>query len=273
MIRSTVVVAWALAASLGCQKNEPIGPEGKGDVPSLRTASTAELRVEVFYRERMMLPPTATVEVVLEDGAKMDVAAELIAKETVPTKSGPPYRVTLKYDPSALDPRGRFGVRARIEDQGKLMFTSMEFNPAFGTHGSYDEPPNDPVRVLVRRTAGSAKAPAASITGTRWVFRTLHGEPAGLGAGGRAPDITLQGAEPRVSGFAGCNQITGGYTLEGDQLSFGQMAMTMRACAEGEELERKLAKVLGETRAYEITGSVLRLRDEAGTVIAELAAE
>jgi putative lipoprotein len=105
------------------------------------------------------------------------------------------------------------------------------------------------------------------------VLETLRGETAGLGAGGRAPDITLQGAEPRVSGFAGCNQITGGYTLEGDQLSFGPTAMTRRACIEGGELEREFAKALQETRSYDIAGDVLRLRDETGTVIAELRAQ
>lgn len=273
MIRLMVVVAWALVASVGCQKGEPVEPKGKGDVPSVGTSSTAELHVEVFYRERMMLPPTATVEVVLEDGAKMDVAAELIAKEAVPAKSGPPYHFTLKYDPATLSPKGRFGVRARIEDHGELMFVSMNFNPAFGTQGSYEEPPNDPVQVLVQRTAGSDRAPATSITGTRWVLQKLRGEPAGIGAGGRAPSITLRGEEPQVSGFAGCNQIAGGYVLEGDQLSFGQMAMTMRACPEGEELEREFVKALAETKSYQIQGDVLQLRDEAGTTIVELKPE
>lgn len=273
MIRPTVVIAWTLAAAVGCQKGEPMETEGKGGMPSSETGSTAELHVEVFYRERMMLPSTATLEVVLEDSAKMDVAADLIAREILPTQSGPPYRVTLQYDPSTLNPKGRFGVRARIEKQGKLVFTSMEFNPAFGTHGSHDEAPNDPVRVLVRPTPGSAKPSAASITGTRWVLRTLRGEIAGLGAGGPARHITLQGAEPRVSGFAGCNQITGGYALEDDQLSFGPTAMTGRACIEGEELEREFAEALQETRSYDIAGDVLRLRDGTGTVIAELRAQ
>ena len=100
----------------------------------------------------------------------------------------------------------------------------------------------------------------------------LRGEPAGLGAGGQTPHITLQGAEPRVSGFAGCNQISGGYTLAGDQLSFGQMAMTKRACPEGMELEREFAKALEETKSCEVSDDVLQLRDEDGTVIAELKA-
>jgi putative lipoprotein len=273
MTRSTIAAALSVAAMAGCPQSDPVQTAGEASTSSSGAGSAAELHVEVAYRERMMLPPTATVEVVLEDSAKMDVAADLIASESVPAKSGPPYRITLHYDPSKLSPRGRFGIRARIEDQGKLMFTSTDFIPAFGKQGSYDEPPNDPVRVLVRRASGSATSSATSITNTRWVLQELRGEPAGLGAGGRAPEITLQGAESRVSGFAGCNQITGGYVLDGDKLSFGQMAITMRACEEGEALEREFAKVLGETRSYEIAGSTLRLRDEAGAVVAELEAD
>ncbi|MGB5810971.1 MAG: META domain-containing protein [Polyangiales bacterium] len=274
MRKSTVAaVAAAFVAMGGCQKADTTEPAPDAKSSSEEVKPAAELQVEVFYRERMMLPPTATVTAVLEDGAKMDVAAERIAEETVSAKSGPPYRMTLAYDPSSLSPKGRFGVRARIENQGKLMFVSTEFIPAFGVDGSYDAPPSDPVPVLVRRMPDSIRAAATSITGTRWVLQTLRGEPAGVGAGGQAPHITLQGAEPRVSGFAGCNQISGGYTLESNQLTFGQTAMTMRACPEGEELERNFAKVLGDTKRYEVDGDVLKLMDGKGAVIAELRGE
>lgn len=152
------------------------------------------------------------------------------------------------------------------------MFTSTQFNPAFGANGSHDSPAGDLVQVLVSRVAGRGETAAPSITGTRWVLEKLRGAPAGPGAGGQAPHITLQGAEPRVSGFAGCNQISGGYTLDGDQLAFGQMAMTMRACPEGMDLERELTKALEETRSYVTSDDILRLRDEHGSVVAELKA-
>lgn len=272
MPRSKTAGAMILMAVFGCQSSE--AKETMSNVPTSPEAkSVGVLHVEVFYRERTILPPTATLEVVLEDGAKMDVGAELIAKKTMPAKAGPPYRVTLEYDPSKLRERGRYGVRARIKNEGQLIFTSTQFNPAFGADGSHDSPPHDLVRVLVSRVAGARKTNASSITNTRWVLEKLRGEAAGLGAGGQAPHLTLQGAEPRVSGFAGCNQISGGYTLAGDQLSFGKMAMRNRACPEGMELEREFAKALEETKSGEVSDDVLQLRDEDGTVIAELKAE
>jgi heat shock protein HslJ len=66
-------------------------PEAESNDPPAGASAPSELHVEVFYRERMKLPPTATLEVVLEDGAKMDVAAELVARKSVPLKGGPPY--------------------------------------------------------------------------------------------------------------------------------------------------------------------------------------
>jgi putative lipoprotein len=273
MQRVTMGGALVLTMLMGCETADMTNTskEVPSD-PAVGADALGEVHVEVTYRERMLLPPTASLIVTLEDGAKMDVAAEKIAEVTLPTKQAPPYRVTLRYDSSKLQDRGRYGVRARIENDGRLMFTSTQFNPAFGADGSHDSPPHDPVQVLVSRIAGRGETRAPSITGTRWVLQKLRGEPAGSGAGGQAPHITLQGAEPRVSGFAGCNQISGGYTLDGDQLSFGQMAMTMRACPEGMDLERDFAKALEETQRYEVLDDVLRLRDEHGTVVAELRA-
>jgi putative lipoprotein len=209
MHRSTAAGAVLLVATLGCPGgNEDPTAEAPSEksVPEDNTGS--QLHVEVFYRERMLLPPTATLEVVLEDSAKMDVAAELVTRESVALEgASPPFRLTLEYDPAKLHGRGRYGVRARIENEGQLMFTSTQFHPAFGTHGSIEAPANDPVQVLVRRVSGATKTNTTSITGTRWAFKKLRGEDAGTGAGGKAPFFTLQGAEPRISGFAGCNQI------------------------------------------------------------------
>ena len=274
MHKSRMTAVLVLAASMGCESGGSGGTPADAPQDSTnRTEPPAELHVEVFYRERMLLPPTATLTVTLEDGAKMDVAAVKVAEATVPIDGAPPYRVTLSHQPSELDPRGRYGVRARIENEGQLMFISTQFNPAFGTDGSADSPAHDPVSVMVSRVAAGRNAKGSSITGTRWFFKKLYGEDAGTGAGGDAAHITLQGAEPRVSGFAGCNQISGAYEIEGNALSFSKMAMTMRACPEGMDLEREVAKALEATKSYQLSGSMLRLMANDGAIIAELEAE
>ncbi len=251
-------------------KDEPRAETG---VSPPGVSAPSELQVEVMYRERMMLPPTATLEVTLEDTSKMDVAAEQIANKSMSPQGGPPYRITLEYKPSKLDQQGRYTVRARIENEGQLMFTSTQTYPAFGADGSYGEAANEPVQIMVERVARGAQTNDASITGTRWVLKKLGGEDAGLGAGGKAPDMTLQGAEPRVSGFAGCNTMTGRYELEGKSLSFSQIAMTRKACLEGMELEQEFAKALEATKSHAVAGNQLRLMAADGSVLAELQAE
>jgi putative lipoprotein len=274
MQNARTIGAVFLAVIIGCQSgNMNDAPKDNPNTPAPGAGALGELHVDVFYRERMLLPPTAELKVTFEDGAKMDVAAEKIAEATVPIQGAPPYRVTLSYDPSKLDTRGRYGVRARIENEGQLMFTSTQMNPAFGVDGSKDGAPNDPVKVLVSRVAAARKTNAPPLVDTRWVLVKLRGEDATSGAGGKAPSVTLTAEGQRISGFAGCNQMTGGYQLDGDRLSFSKIAMTMRACPEGMDLERELGKALEETRSYEISTDALRIHSEDGTIVAEFKAD
>lgn len=103
---------------------------------------------EVMYRERMLLPPGAEVIVILEDQSRMDVAATEITSYTHIADGGPPYPFRLVFDPRVIDDRMRYGVRARIEHQGKLMFTSTEhIDPFAATEG-------EKLKVMVSRTGG-----------------------------------------------------------------------------------------------------------------------
>ncbi len=232
------------------------------------------LNIRVVYRERMMIPPTSEIEVVLEDQGKMDVAAERIAETRTQAKGSPPYPITLAYDPARLTAQGTYAVRARIENAGQLMFTSTTFIPAFGVDGRTGSEVNDPIEILVERVARQPKPTgAASLTGTTWTLIELGGKPASKGAGGKAPNITLQGSESRISGFGGCNRLMGGYQLEGNEIAFPQLAMTMMACVDGMELERSFSKALGETTRYEIEGSTLTLFAADGTALAKFEAE
>lgn len=69
--------------------------------------------------------------------------------------------------------------------------------------------------------------------------------------------------EKRVHGSTGCNRMMGGYTLEGDALSFGQLATTRMACADPEVSRREMAflKALEETTHWGRRGETLELYD------------
>ena len=109
-----------------------------------------------------------------------------------------------------------------------------------------------------------------------WVLETLEGEPAPLGAGGKAIELQLNAAESRVAGSSGCNRYTGsfsgdGASTHGTPIRFGPMAGTLMACPEGEQTERRYLQILGRVDAYRMDGEKLTLLAGAD-VIATFAA-
>ncbi|WP_257545673.1 YbaY family lipoprotein [Sphingopyxis sp. DBS4] len=84
----------------------------------------------ITYRERMALPPTAQVEIRLDDVSLMDAPSKTIAQQSF-TADGRqvPFAFSLTVDQRKLDARGRYAVAARITDaSGKLMFITDTHN-------------------------------------------------------------------------------------------------------------------------------------------------
>lgn len=103
---------------------------------------------EVWYRERIALPPGAKVIVTLEDQSRADAPATVITDYTyVVDGKAPPYPFRLVYDPSAIDERMTYGVRARITRDDRLIFTSTEYIDPFAGE------PGEPLRIMVIRQA------------------------------------------------------------------------------------------------------------------------
>jgi putative lipoprotein len=98
----------------------------------------------VLYRERMLLPEDAEVRVSLEDVARADALADIIATTTFRPKGAPPFAFSLEFDPLRLRDQGRYALRARIEAAGRLLFTSTEHIPAF-------KDGHEPVKIMVSR--------------------------------------------------------------------------------------------------------------------------
>ena len=93
--------------------------------------TVAKIEGEVFYRERMMLPPGAEVEVQLQDISRADALAAVMETVMFKAEGGPPYAFIIHYDPADIDERGRYSLRATITHGDQLMFTSTEFIDPF----------------------------------------------------------------------------------------------------------------------------------------------
>ena len=100
---------------------------------------------EVWYRERVALPPGAEVIVTLEDQSRADAPATVITDYTHIVDGQGPYPFRLVYEPAAIDQRMRYGLRARIEKDGRLIFSSTEHIDPFAGE------PGAPVRIMVSK--------------------------------------------------------------------------------------------------------------------------
>ena len=92
-------------------------------------AATAAAQAEqvtgtLTYREAIALPPTAIVEVTLDDVSRVDVASSVVARAEIAWAGQSPIPFAIEYEPSAIDPGGRYAVRARIVDRGQVLFAA-----------------------------------------------------------------------------------------------------------------------------------------------------
>jgi heat shock protein HslJ len=88
-------------------------------------------------------------------------------------------------------------------------------------------------------------------------------------------EVTLSFTDDAVSGNAGCNNFTGGYTATSDgELELSQLGSTQMACVdEVAAAETAVLLALEEVAAYEIDRDSLVLSDADGTELLRFAAE
>ena len=99
-----------------------------GACSSMTPTQHASLDGEVFYLPRIALPPTATLEVSLQDVSLADAPAVTLAKQSGPVKGQVPLPFHLTYDPAQIKPGHTYAISARIEENGQLLFINTERN-------------------------------------------------------------------------------------------------------------------------------------------------
>ncbi|MFA7945395.1 YbaY family lipoprotein [Pseudomonas brenneri] len=98
-----------------------------GACHSMNPTPKASLDGEVFYLQRIALPPTATLSVSLQDVSLADAPAVTLAEQKGPVNGKQvPLPFHLSYDPAQVKPGHSYSVSARIELDGKLMFITTE---------------------------------------------------------------------------------------------------------------------------------------------------
>ncbi len=224
----------------------------------------ASLTGTATYRERMALPPAAVFEASIEEASRANAPANVIATTEVKSPRTP-IGFVLTYDDKAIRPDRHYVVRGRITLDGQVLFANDSDVP-LPTGGGVQN-----VALLLRRAAGDTAG--MSVEGTHWKLRTLHGVVVTPAEPTQQAWLMLDPAGHRASGFAGCNLLTGDYTLEDDRLTFSHMATTLRMCLQGMDQEQAFLKALPVVARWRVSGTRLALLDKDGGVIATFEAE
>jgi putative lipoprotein len=108
----------------------------------------------------------------------------------------------------------------------------------------------------------------AGLLNTHWRLTELEGQQVITPADATEIHMVLSSENQRVSGFSGCNRMTGGFVLLGDSLRFDQIAGTLMACPRDMDLEKRFLAMFAKVGRWEISGETLRLLDASGTKLA-----
>ncbi len=242
-------LAWA-------QSNDQIGPPSTWQSNTPKPAGPV-VTGTVAYRERIALPPDAAIDVKVQDVSLQDAPAKTIA-ETVFAAEGKqvPIPFQLSYNPTDINMAHTYVVRATINVNGKLMFTTTTQYPVL-TQGA----PSQVTMMLQQATEPAAAATAASGTklrGTKWLLAEVNGIAAKPGEG-QSAHFELHDKE-KLTGSTGCNNFTGSYIASEGALQFMPSATTMKMCTPAVAgQEQAFLAALKATTNYKVDGSTLEL--------------
>ncbi len=116
-----------------------------------------------------------------------------------------------------------------------------------------------------------ARMTVSELQDTYWKLTRVGDDPVIVEPQQREPHLVLR-SDGQVTGFSGCNQLTGPYTVDGSTISFGPLAMTRRACLQGMETEAAFAEALDQAVRFRLSAHHLELLDAEGAVVARLEA-
>lgn len=223
---------------------------GLAGCAALDTKSSASLPVamatlssSVGYRERILPPPGAVAIISLQDTARADAPATVLAEQRIDIGGkGVPFDVTLTLPQDRLAAARAPGLRAVIRDaDGRLLWTSDTRHPVAVDQAAQQLAPIMMVRV--------PEAQPAAWPGGAWRIESL----AGTGIVDRSHAWLEFRPDGTVSGSTGCNGFSGTYQVEGATLRFGPLASTRKACvpALGDQ-EARMFALLTEVRAWRL---------------------
>lgn len=124
--------------------------------------------------------------------------------------------------------------------------------------------------VLVAVAACGGRARVPRFAEHEWRLVQLDGKPVRRDGDERAPHLLFRG-DGRVTGFGGCNRLSGTYEVRGDRLTLGPLAATRMACADAMDIESAFLGALGRVRRWKLESGRLKLLPDEGSPLAVFA--
>ncbi|MGA8098893.1 MAG: YbaY family lipoprotein [Candidatus Cybelea sp.] len=212
----------------------------------------------VAYRERIALPPDATVTVTIQD-IHTDVPVTLAETTFVPNRQVPiPF--LLSYSKNAVVPSHDYVVRATISMDGRPRFASNFAYPVI-TKGRPDR-----VTMLLVGVAVQSDGDM-SLGSHAWKLASFEGHDLAGIPNNRLPYVQFDMEKHALSGYSGCNRIFGSFTVQGSQLHLSPLGMTMMACTETALPEHTFMTGIQTVSSYVIENGKLKLLHD-GTLVA-----
>lgn len=223
---------------------------------------------QVAYRERMALPPDASLVVNLVSLPGLTRVAG--AHAALGGKASSPIQFTLNVRSDVLAAGGSYGLVAEIWTGGYPIFTNVQPVPVDPSAPAgilipvqyFTPPPHEaPQQILPPLETPN---PLLDVV---WTVTSIGGDPV------QPPDkITLSiAADYRVGGSGGCNSYFAEADFTDKPLSFSPIAGTKMACDPASMAqETRFFAALGATVGYELAGATLKLFDAAGVALVGL---
>lgn len=232
-------------------------------MPTQSSASEKTVRGSVMYRERIALPPEATLNVQLLDVSLADAPAKVIAEQQISGLNAAPIPFELHFDPSKLIANHTYALQARISAGDTLWFindTRHNFDPEKFA-GPYE------IRVVNVRQNNNIQTPM-TLENHEWLTEDIRG----AGVVDIAQTTLSISTNGEVSGSGGCNRYFGKATITGESLNFGTIGSTFMQCPPAlMDQETKFLDVLKKTRQFSINNGKLYLLGDNGLELARLA--
>jgi heat shock protein HslJ len=159
-------------------------------------------------------------------------------------------------------------IPAGIMNQETIYLTDLQGAAGYAVEDDLLTITDTTGKTLLTYRKGTAAAPAP-LAGITWKLETYKGPGGSMTTALPATNVTaLFGTEGKISGSAGCNSYSGGYTHSGQNgISIGPLATTLMFCGEPGVMDQETAYLanLQAAKSYEMTGDgKLHLMDAAG---------